>query len=694
VSRPDVSVSIVNTSNRDLLLACLESLERDRDRRCTVDVVVLDNASEDGSAEAVRERFPAVRVIAQKHRAGFGANHNTVIRSTTGRYVYVLNEDTTSPPGSFDHMVAYLDEHPRVGALGPRILYPDGRPQASAWRFPTPAVAALSALTLGQAGVVQSDGDEIRSVDWAMGCALLVRRSALDEVGLFDERFFIYSEETDLCRRLVSAGYEVHYFPHVTVFHHVAQTSAKVPERRINEFWRSRHRYWAKHHSRGAARAAALFTGGQYAALAAVTGLVRRLPERARPVRRPLRNPAELWLHARNAVGGVSGPGLRELAEDGTAPSAPSPPGSPALVVDVGWVNGLAAIRSLGRAGIEVLALDHRRSPLGFRSRFATRPISCPDPATDEEGFVSLLSTIGAGLDGPAPVFPTHDPPLNAIARHREALSSFLYPFPPWSVLQRIQDKRRQLETAVEAGVHIPETRHPQSAQDAVTAAEELGYPVLVKPRHPDGFKRRFGRQAFRCETSADVERSYAGAEPFGPMVQELVPGGDDELYSLGSYLRENGDALGLFCGRKLRQTPPGIGTCRIGEAVWVEDVVQDGLRLLRALGYYGISQVEFKRDPRDGRYKLMEVNPRLWQWHSLATACGVDLPLIAYCDLTGQEVAPASMNGERRRWAITLLSGESPAVQRPPYVEAVFSLDDPKPGLVHAARLVRGALR
>jgi predicted ATP-grasp superfamily ATP-dependent carboligase len=363
-------------------------------------------------------------------------------------------------------------------------------------------------------------------------------------------------------------------------------------------------------------------------------------------------------------------------------------------VIDVGWVNGLAAIRSLGRAGVDVLALDHRKSPLGFRSRFATKPISCPDPGTDEESFVGLLREIGDGLDRPAPVFPTHDPPLNAIARHRDALSGFVYPFPPWSVLERIQDKRRQLETAVEAGVHIPETRYPQSAAEAVAAGEELGYPVLLKPRHPDGFKRRFRRQAFRCETSADVERSYADAEAFGPMLQELVPGGDGELYSLGSYLREDGEALGLFCGRKLRQSPPGIGTCRVGEAVWVEDVVQDGLRLLRALGYHGISQVEFKRDPRNGRYKLMEVNPRLWQWHGLAAACGVDLPVIAYADLLGRQVEPATMNGSGRRWAITFLPGESPALSRPPYVEAVFAFDDLKPGLVHAARLVRSALR
>jgi N-acetylglucosaminyl-diphospho-decaprenol L-rhamnosyltransferase len=313
---PDVSVSIVNTSSRELLLACLESLEGDRDGPVSVDVTVLDNASEDGSAEAVRERFPWARVIAQRHRAGFGANHNSVIGATRGRYVYVLNEDATVEPGSFERLVAYMDSHPEVAAAGPHIRYPDGRHQPSAWRFPSPATAALGTITLSRVGVEQSRGDEPRRVDWAMGCALLVRREALDRVGLFDESFFIYSEETDLCRRLADAGYETHFLPQVTVYHHVSQFSAGVPERRINEEWRSRARYWRKHHSPLAARGTALLTGLQYAARAAAGEVVLHLPEGRRRVRIDPAAPARFRLHARNAWAGVRGPGLREYAEE------------------------------------------------------------------------------------------------------------------------------------------------------------------------------------------------------------------------------------------------------------------------------------------------------------------------------------------------------------------------------------------
>ena len=293
----DLSVSIVNTNSRELLLACLETL-----RKASAEVVVLDNASEDGSVDAVRERFPEVRLIAQDFRAGFGANHNTVIRATSGRYVYVLNEDTTADDWAFDRVLAYLDAHPRVAVLGPRLVYPSGALQDSAWRFPTPLVSTLGLLTVGKVGIKQSGGDVPRAVDWVMGAALVLRREALDQVGLFDEEFFLYSEEVDLQFRLRRAGWEVHYFPAATVVHHESQFSAEIPERRIHEMWRSRHRYWRKHHSGAGARVAALAIGAQYAVRAVAAPLARQ-------------NPRRMLLHARDAWR-VSGPGLRELADE------------------------------------------------------------------------------------------------------------------------------------------------------------------------------------------------------------------------------------------------------------------------------------------------------------------------------------------------------------------------------------------
>ena len=297
-----VSIAVVNANSCSDLLTCLESLHAGGIPPDDVEIVVLDNASDDGSVAAVRERFPHVRVIEQRRRAGFGANNNAIFRATASRYVFLLNADTTSDDWGLDRMVAYLDANPSVAALGPRLVHSDGRQQQSAWRFPTPAVAALGLLTLGRAGIVQSTGSRPRDVDWAMAAALLVRRDALDDSGLFDEGFFMYSEETDLCLRLRRAGWRIAYFPDVTVMHHQPWAVEGVPERRINEMWRGRHRYWRKHHSAAGARVAALLTGAQYA----VRGLIRA---------RDRDFAARMRLHARDAIR-VTGPGLRELAED------------------------------------------------------------------------------------------------------------------------------------------------------------------------------------------------------------------------------------------------------------------------------------------------------------------------------------------------------------------------------------------
>lgn len=300
----DISVSIVNTNNRELLLACLASVHASLTYDVEVEVVVLDNASEDGSVDAVREHFPTVRVLAHEVRAGFGANHNAVIRATAGRYVYVLNEDTESDDWAFARLVSEMDAHPRTAALGPRLVGPDGRHQDSAWRFPTPLVSVLGMPSLGRVGIVQSRGERTRPVDWVMGAALLLRREAVETVGLFDEAFFIYFEEVDLCLRLRRAGWDVRFFPAVSVVHHESQFSAGIPDRRINEVWRGRHRYWQKHHSRVGARVAALATGAQYAGAAAGGTLFRDPAYRAR-----------MRLHAQNAWR-VAGPGLRELADE------------------------------------------------------------------------------------------------------------------------------------------------------------------------------------------------------------------------------------------------------------------------------------------------------------------------------------------------------------------------------------------
>ena len=312
-----LAVAIVAHGNRALLLEALDTLSGPGRPTVPHTIHVLDNASEDGTTDAVRERHPNVDLVAQNFRNGFGANHNRLMARTEAPLHLILNDDATVEPGAIDALVQHLANNPEAAVAAPRITYPDGRHQATAFRFPSPSTCLLSLAALGQFGIEQRVVNAPAKVDWASGCALLLRRSLVEQVGPFDEEFYMFSEETDLQRRLLTRGGETHVVPHAIVRHHVRASTADDPSRRIVEFWRSRRRYWAKHYPPLEGKAARRALGAQYAALAG-RARTRSLPG---PLRRLAPNlpRIELQLHAQNALHGPTGPGLRESADQWNA---------------------------------------------------------------------------------------------------------------------------------------------------------------------------------------------------------------------------------------------------------------------------------------------------------------------------------------------------------------------------------------
>ncbi len=310
----DLVVAIVNHSNRDDTLACLESLEADRERGVSVRVVVLDNASDDGSVEAIRAAHPYVEVIAQEVRRGFGANQNAIIQATSSRYVLALNNDTLVEHGALDTLVRYLDEHPGVGAAGPRVVGPDGEPQLSAWTFPTVWNAAVHVVAGSRPA-----GPAPTEVGYVSGCALMLRRSVLTQIGGFDEDYFMYAEEKDLCRRIHDVGSTVELVPSATVVHLEARSSAGASARRETEFWRSQRLYLRTHHSTAGALAIEAQTALQRLALAAVVGVAGALPASLRPLEAKPGLARQLAHQARSSLRPPHGPGLRELADEQNA---------------------------------------------------------------------------------------------------------------------------------------------------------------------------------------------------------------------------------------------------------------------------------------------------------------------------------------------------------------------------------------
>jgi len=303
-----LSYCVVNTNGRELLLACLEAIRRTTPPDLEHEILVLDNASEDGSAEAVRSLDAGIRLLALDRREGKAANDTRLLQEARGEYCLLLNEDSQLQPGAVAALLGALRRDHRAAAAGAQLVTPEGREVPCAWRLPSAGTALAGALFLHRRFTVESGGDGIRSVGWVQSSAMLVRREAVREVGWLDPDFFVYSDETDLCKRLRDAGWRILYVPAARAVHHdqMAQDAAGA-ERRIVEYHRNRDRYLRKH--LGVARAVLLrpLLAWPYLLRALAAGVL------------PGHSARRYWLHARQALTPGRGDGIREAAESHNA---------------------------------------------------------------------------------------------------------------------------------------------------------------------------------------------------------------------------------------------------------------------------------------------------------------------------------------------------------------------------------------
>jgi N-acetylglucosaminyl-diphospho-decaprenol L-rhamnosyltransferase len=299
VLAPVLSYCVVNTNGREDLLVCLDAIERTHPEGVEHEILVLDNASTDGSAEAVRTRSGDIRFFALEQRTGKAENDSTLMREAKGRYCLLLNEDSELQPGATAALIEALDADPRAGCAGAQLLNSDGQPTPCAWRFPGVGTALVGAFFLHKLFTVQSKGSETRRVDWAQSSALMVRREAAAEVEYLDPDFFVYYDECDFCKRLADAGWHTLFVPSAKAIHHdqlSTDLSAGLP--RIVEFHRNRDLYMRKHHSRPAALAVRLLTAWSYALRALAATFLPNHPARI------------YWTHTRQALAPKHGKGL------------------------------------------------------------------------------------------------------------------------------------------------------------------------------------------------------------------------------------------------------------------------------------------------------------------------------------------------------------------------------------------------
>jgi D-aspartate ligase len=311
--------------------------------------------------------------------------------------------------------------------------------------------------------------------------------------------------------------------------------------------------------------------------------------------------------------------------------------------------NGLAIIQELGRHGVPVYALDHVRS-IGTFSRYA-RYHRCPDPLVAEDEFINYLLEMGLDFKSKPVLFPTNDHWAMAISRHKKKLSEYYLPcVAEYDTIRLILEKQRFYDWALTRGYPVP---HSWRSVDAAAIPEDA-FPLAAKPEH-----RRIasndaetGRRAHTLDKMRlTVLRTREELTDFAIQNDELLPhflfqeyieGLSDCMYTVGVYANSQHEVLGLFTGRKVRGFPPDVGDCIVGQIETVPTELKNLVKeICKEIKYQGIAEFEFKRNVVTGKFKLIEINPRSWSWVGITPSCGVNLPWMAYCDLTGLHPVP-----------------------------------------------------
>lgn len=328
----------------------------------------------------------------------------------------------------------------------------------------------------------------------------------------------------------------------------------------------------------------------------------------------------------------------------------------PGAVVIGGETTGLIALRALAEAGVRVALVVTAERDFARHSRWARDCHRVPPIAERPEELLGLLERQAERWRGWA-LLPMSDVALELLSRHREALARrYAVAAPEHAVARRLLSKDLTYAAAQEVGVDLPAIHGPADAETAGRA--DLVFPLLVKPFDSARFRDRFGQKVFVAHGRAELQDAVARLQGAGlaGQIQELVPGLDDEFYNYSVFIDRRGEPVAELGMHKLRKSPPHFGVCRAAEAAELPELGRATLALLRHIGWRGMANAEFKRDPRDGRFRLMEVNGRGFLMQGLAWRAGVNYPLLAYRDAVFGKAGTAAWNGWDGVW-IDLLS-------------------------------------
>jgi len=329
---------------------------------------------------------------------------------------------------------------------------------------------------------------------------------------------------------------------------------------------------------------------------------------------------------------------------------------TPVLILNC-KIGALGIMRSLGRLGVELHGVDEDRNAPAFASRYCrSRYIKVFEEARAEE-YLEFVVRIGKQFGRKAVLIPTCDELSVFVAEYGDALQEhFLFPRNALQLVTDLMSKEGMYGLALQHGVPTPATAFPRSLQDVQEYAASAAFPVMLKGILGNRLEARTGLKMLRVQTKDELVEAYTKLEdPEQPnlMLQEYIPGGDDQVYIFNGYFNEESDCLVGFTGHKIRQFPVHVGCASLGICTWNQEVADITTRFMKALGYRGILDIGYRLDPRNGKYKVLDINPRVGQAFRLFLAeDGTDVVRVLYQDLTGHRVSGGRPR-EGRKWLI-----------------------------------------
>jgi D-aspartate ligase len=336
---------------------------------------------------------------------------------------------------------------------------------------------------------------------------------------------------------------------------------------------------------------------------------------------------------------------------------------TPVVVVEC-KLAALAIMRSLGTLGVPLYGVDADPQSPGMLSRYCRKKFLMRFTPARAKEFLEYLVKIREAIGRPSLLIPTSDETAQFVADYGEELSRyFIFPKNDSALVRSLASKKDMYHLAMKHGVPTPRAAFPAHLTDVLQCADGAAYPVMLKGIDGHRLEQRTGKRMVVAATPTELLESYrmlADGAADNLMLQEYIPGGDDQVYIFNGYFDSQSRCLAGFTGRKIRQHPVHVGCASLGETVWSADVADTTIRFMQAIGYKGILDIGYRLDPRDGRFKVLDINPRVGQAFRLFVAeNGADVVRTAYLDLTGQPT-PAIVPRNGRRWMIEDLDIES----------------------------------